>query len=145
MITHNLFEPIKPEKSFWERFRYNGSWTDDTAMELYNLYVREELANEKSPNERYLTYGDKDLEYFFKVLEKNKINTIELRRRINGNNSLDFVSEKKQREEKKENKKIESSLIQRISQLNKNGKFKKIIKKAEEAINNYDHPDDEGD
>ena len=38
---------------------------------------------------------------------------------------------------KKENKKIESALLQRITKLNNSPKFKKIVGKAENALNKY--------
>jgi len=39
------------------------------------------------------------------------------------------------KKERKENRKIESAILQRISKLNESPKFKKMVAKAEAAIN----------
>lgn len=136
MVTHSLFEPQKKEKSLWDNLRFNGSWSDESAVQLYELMVNEELLKQNIGigRERHLTYADKELQKFFKILEDNGVSVIELRRKIDVANQ---DSKKKERLTKKENKKVESAIIQRITKLNNDPKFKKITKKAEDALNNY--------
>lgn len=135
MITHSMFEQEKPDKDIWDDFYFDGSWANDDDVFLYDFALREELLKQHPARERYLTYADKELAQFFTILENNNISTIDLRRKMNysdyGNNS------KESKMTKKENKKIESELIQRITKLNNNPKFKKLVKKAEDKLNKY--------
>ena len=83
-----------------------------------------------------VTIVNKDeLKNFFKILEDNGVNTVDLRRKMNI--TSDAISEKEAKMSKKENKKLESDIIQRIDKLNKNPKFKKLVTKAENALNKY--------
>ena len=81
----------------------------------------------------YITNADKELQTFFRTMEDNGVNVIELRRRMNMSN--DTLNTQESNKTKKENKKIESALIQRITKLNGDPKFKKIVSKAEKSIN----------
>ncbi len=135
LITHNMFEAAEPEKDFWDDLYYDGSWTDKESLELYDLVVREEILKQHPPKDHYITYADMELTKFFKTLEENGINTIDLRRKMNMTD--DDITEKEKKRSKKENKKIEANLLQRVVKMNDNPKFKKIISKAEEAINAY--------
>lgn len=135
MLTDGMFEINKGEKDFWENLRFDGSWADDNDVFLYNLAVQEELLKQHPPKETYLTYGEKELATFFNILERNGVNVIELRRKMNCTQN-DYDKEKSEKS-KKENRKIESAIIQRISKLNENPKFKKIVNKAEKALNEY--------
>ena len=135
MITNSLFEVEKQEKSVFDDLHFDGSWANESQVALYNLVVQEELMKQHPYRERYLTYADKQLQAFFKILEDNGVSTIELQRKINVNN--DIVNERKEKIVKKENKKLESAIIQRIGKLNDSSKFKKIVEKAEDALNKY--------
>ena len=139
MITHSLFDPQKEEKSFWDSMRFNGSWANNDHVKLYELAVREEMMDQHPSKEKYITYGDKELDQFFSVLEANGISTIDLRRKMG--TTAEDVTRKREIFTKKENKKIEGALLQRIAKLNKNEKFKKIVEKAEKALG--DHRKDE--
>jgi hypothetical protein len=136
MVTNSLFETEKEEKSIYDDMKFTGSWGNEDAVELYDLIVNEEILRQMPPKEKYLTYADMQLKKFFRVLEDNNVSTIEIRRRVDGGGVNDH-SAKKERIVKKENKKLESALIQRISKLNKSPKFKKIINKAEDALSKY--------
>lgn len=135
MVTNSLFEPEKKEKDIWDKLQFNGSWSNKNDVTMYELMVNEELMKERFPGNEYLTYADKNLQKFFEILENNGVNVIDLRRKI------DTIDEtEKQRiikSSKKKNKKIESAIIQRITKLNNDPKFKKIVEKAENALNKY--------
>lgn len=135
MITHSMFDVEKEEKSFLDDMYFDGSWTSKDDLFLYDLAVREELLKQHPPKEKYLTYGDKELAKFFTILEENGINTIDLRRKMDCTSEAATKVEDKRT--KKENKKIESALLQRITKLNNSPKFKKIVGKAENALNKY--------
>lgn len=133
LVTNSMFEPPKKEKDIWDDLRFDGSWADDDAVFLYDIAVREELMNQRVPGNAYVTYGDRELNNFFKVLEENGVNVIELRRKMNM--SSDEMKAAETKKEKKENRKIESAILQRISKLNQSPKFKKMAAKAEKEIN----------
>lgn len=133
MLTNSMFEQEKPEKDVWDELFYDGSWTDEDGLKLYDINVTERLMQERPPKERYLTYGEKQLKYFFDTLEKNGVNVVDIRRKMNATD--DDYNEETARKEKKINKKVESELLQRITALNNSAKFKKIVHKAEKAIN----------
>lgn len=133
MITHSMFEVDKPEKDVWDDLYFDGSWANDDDLFLYDLAVREELLKQHPAKQAYLTFADSQLADFFKILESNGINTIDLRRKMEVPTGGTMAIEEKRA--KKANKKVESALIQRITELNKNSKFKKIVSKAEDALN----------
>jgi hypothetical protein len=135
MITHSLFEVDKEKKSVIDDFYFDGSWSNTDEVDLYNVAIEEEMLKQRPPRERYLTYADKEMENFFNTLEDNGINTLELRRRIG--ESEGSLTHKRELAKKKENKKIEASILNRIIKLNNNPKFKKIVKKAEDALLEY--------
>jgi predicted xylose isomerase-like sugar epimerase len=93
------------------------------------------MLSDHPDNERYLTYGDKELQDFYNTLEENGVNTVEIRRRISGDQSTYDVQ--KQKANRKENKRIESALVNRINNLSKNDKFKKLVSKAEKKLEEY--------
>jgi hypothetical protein len=135
IVTHSLFEPEKSEKSFWDSLYFDGSWADNDEVALYDMAINEEILKQKPPRERYLTYGDKELDAFFTILEESGVSAVDLRRKMG---EVEQKSDQKRTERsRKDNKKIESALLQRITKLNKNPKFKKIIKKSEDALNRY--------
>lgn len=133
-LTNSLFEPEKEEKSFWDKLKFTGSWSDDDQVKLYNLMIEDEIMNQIAVGERYLTNSDIELRKFYNILEENGVSVIELRRKIDESNNDEIRSKEKYK--KKENKKMENAIIQRISKLNNNPKFKKIAKKAENDLNN---------
>ena len=133
LITSNMFEQEKKEKDVFDNLYFDGSWASDDDLFLYDLAVNEELALQHAPGDRYITNMDKDLREFFSVMESNGMNVVELRRRMNMSDEADIKKETKK--EKKNNRKIEAALVQRITKLNDNPKFKKLINKAEKSIN----------
>lgn len=133
MITQSMFAPEKEEKSFWDDLYYDGSWTDKDELFLYDLAIKEELASQKCPGDRFVNYGERDLQKFFRAMEENGMNVIELRRRMSM--SEDNLERERNSHRRKENKKIEQALLQRVIKLNKSDKFRKLIVKAEKAIN----------
>lgn len=133
-ITEDIFKKIT-NRSIYDDVRFDGSWTNDDAVEIYDLAISEEILSDHPDNERYMTYGDKELQGFFHTMEKHGMNVVELRRRISGDQSGYNVE--KQKANKKENKRIESSLINRINNLSKNDKFKKLVTKAEKKLEEY--------
>lgn len=133
LVTNNMFEPDKKKHDIWDDLYYDGGWTDKTGLFLLDLAERNEMLNQKTEDSSYYTYADQELREFFRAMEENGINTVELRRRMN-------MTEENERnttikEERKKNKKVEAALIQRITKLNDNPKFKKLIAKAEKDIN----------
>jgi len=134
MLTNSMFEPIKPPKSFFDEMRFEGSWADDDAVYLYELALREEALKEHPSRSKYVSFGDQEVQKFFKLLEENGVNTLTLRRKMDMPTD-DSVKEAEARATKKENKKMESAIIQRITKLNADPKFKKLVAKAENALN----------
>ena len=133
MLTNGMFDIEKPDKDVWDDLRFDGSWADDEDIWLYDLAIRDKMSEQHPPRERYLTYADKYLQEFFTILEKHGVNTIDLRTKmsISDNGNADIINKK----QKKENKKIESQLLSRLTELNDDPKFKKIVTKAEKALN----------
>ena len=136
LITHRMFDTDKKEKDFWDDLFFDGSWANESDVFLYDFAIRQKLLTLHPPKERYLTYADRELNEFFKIAEKNGINVIELRRRMEI--SQDGVLSNAEAKEKiKENKKLEAKIMDRLSKLNKNPKFKKLVNKSEDALNKY--------
>lgn len=133
LVTDDLFDSGKRRKSFWDDLYFDGSWANENDLFLYDLAVREEMLKQHTPGSSYLTYGDKELAKFFKILEDNGVNTIDLRRKMDCKTD-GSLSKAEEVAKKKDNKKIEEALIQRITKLNNNDKFKKIVAKAEDAL-----------
>lgn len=136
LITHGMFDTEKKPKDFWDDLIFDGSWADDAAVYMYELVSREELLKLRAPSERYMTYGDIELNTFFQIAERNGINVIELRRKMEISDT--GVRESVElRESTKESKKLEERIIQRITKLNNDPKFKKLVDKSERALNKY--------
>jgi hypothetical protein len=133
-ITEDIFKKVV-NRSIYDDIRFNGSWANKDAVDIYNLTISEEMLSDHPDNERYLTYGDKELQDFYNTLEENGVNTVEIRRRISGDQSTYDVQ--KQKANRKENKRIESALVNRINNLSKNDKFKKLVSKAEKKLEEY--------
>lgn len=132
-LTHGMFDIDKPEKDIWDDMRFDGSWADDDQVLMYDIAVREELMKQRPAGERFMTFGDKELINFFQILEKHGVNTVDLRRKMDCQTTTKSDIESK--EQKKENKKIEAQLINRITSLNDNKRFKKIVSKVEADLN----------
>ena len=133
MITNSVFELEKEEVNELDKLRFNGSWSSDDDVALYDIVSNEKLMEEKPPFERYLTYEDRRLDNFFKTLEAHDVSTLELRRKM-ANSDSNII---KEAITKKENRKREASIIARIVKLNESKKFKKIASRAEEALSEY--------
>ena len=133
LITNSMFTPEEEKKDFWDDLYYDGSWTNDDQLFLLDMAEREEMLKQKPEGETYMTYADKELQDFFRTMEENGLNTVELRRRMNM--TEDSQKQDSIKRERKNNKKIESALIQRITKLNNDPKFKKLVAKAEKEIN----------
>lgn len=132
LLTSSIFEPEKKQHDFWDDLYFDGSWTSKDDLFLYDMAVREEMLKQHPAGDRYGTYADRELKEFFRIMEQNGINVVELRRRMNMSEQQEKVRESKK--VKRENRKIESNLLQRITKLNGDPKFKKLIAKAEKAI-----------
>ena len=132
-VTTSLFDTPKEPESAYDKVRFEGSWTSKDDLFLYDLALQEAIANEHPVGERYTTNSDKQLSMFFKTLEDEGVNVVELRRRMNMSDSDLQKSDIKK--EKANNKKKEAAIMQRIQKLNGNAKFKKLVAKAEKAIN----------
>lgn len=135
MITTDLFHVEKEKATIWDKHPMRGSWSNEDDVRMYELEIQEAMMEEHPEDERYMTYGDKELQKFFRISEEHGVNIIDLRRKIDGTD--DEISKKKLELSRKENKKIESALIQRITKLNQSKKFKKLTAKAESALENY--------
>lgn len=134
-ITQSMFDTEKPFKDFMEDFRFDGSWASDDDVFLYFLAMREEILKQHPAGQGYRTYGDQELVAFFKILEDHGINTLELRRKMNMSSSSSVGDDINAEAKRKENKKLEAAIVQRITKLNGNPKFKKLVSKAEKALN----------
>lgn len=134
-ITSSLFEKEKKKESVYDKIPFDGSWTSKDDLMLYDLAIQEEIANEHPYGEMYLTNSDKQLSEFFKVMEENGLNVVELRRRMNM--SENDLKENDIKKTKRENRKKEAAIMQRITKLNGDPKFKKLVSKAEKAINEH--------
>lgn len=136
IITHGMFSGDKPEKDFWDDLFFDGSWANDDQVYLYELASREELMKLHIPSQRFRTYGDVQLDEFFRTAEMNGINVIELRRKMNMTES-GVDSKQEVKEKVKQNKKMEAQILQRLEKLNNDPKFKKLVEKSEKALNNF--------
>lgn len=137
-VAWNYFED-NPENKPSFGTPYGGSWRDDDAVEMYAFAIDQEERNKSVSGDSYLTYADKELDKFFRTLEEKGVNTIELKRKILG--STESINAKKVARAKKQNRKMERQVINRIKSLSGDPKFKKLIKKSEKAISEAD-PDD---
>ena len=140
LITNSLFERPEKPHDIWDDFVYKGSWANEAATELFDIAVDEELRDQHPLGDHYMTYRDKELLEFFHALEEmGDINVAELRRRMNSTD--EDIQQKKIETSAHSNKKAESALLQRIIKLNNNPKFKKLIGKAEKALNKPEDTD----
>lgn len=134
-ITTNIFDVEKEKPSLWDEHPMTDSWADEDAVRLHELELQEAMMEQHPEDERYMTYGDKALQQFYRISEEHGVNMVDMRRRIDGD--AEEISRKKLELSKKENKKMEAGLIQRITKLNQSKKFKKLASRAESALENY--------
>ena len=134
ILTHSMFEPEEKHDDFWDDLRYDGSWTDKNGLKLYDIMFNECLMGQMMPRSGGMTYGDDSLTQFFKTMEQAGMNVMKLRQAMNMRS--EDISESEIERSRKENKKIEAQLLQRITKLNRSEKFKKMIAKSEKKLNN---------
>lgn len=137
VLTNNMFDTSKPPKDFWDDLHFDGSWANEADVFIYNLVTMEELMKQHPPKSKYLTYADHQLNQFFQAAERNGINMLEIRRLMEMPANGSVSSKMEVDEMVKENKKLEGAIIQRITKLNNDPKFKKLVDKAEKALNKY--------
>ena len=133
LITQSMFEPQKKQNDFWDDLRFQGSFASKTDNYIYDLQVREKLMEQTIPGQRYVTYGDSELNDFFTAMESAGLNVLDLRRRLNMTDA--DIRSRTDKLTTKATKKLENAILQRITKLNDDPKFKKTIAKAEKAIN----------
>lgn len=136
LITDSLFDEREDDDGdIFDNMRYGGSWANDETVSLYDFAMREEILKQPVNGNTYVTYGDKELAQFFKILESNHVNTVELRRKMNC--TIDQMSRAETKRTAKENKKSEAKILARIMRANNDPAFKKLVMKAEEKLNQY--------
>ena len=131
-MTHSLFDVPKEEADPFDDVFFTGSWTDKNAVRLNDIALREHLLQQR-PVGSQRTYASLELQDFFNTLEKAGLNVMELRRMMNAD--PETLKQEESKRSKKENRKIENALIARITAMNQSSKFKKVVAKAEKAIN----------
>lgn len=135
MITNSLFEKNKEEVDFWDKIPFTGSWTKKKDSKLYDIATYLTMLEQTPPREKYMTYREQKLSEIFRSMEDNGISTIDFRRRLADNGIS--TERMKMKNAKKNNRKLEAAIIKRIEGLNKSKEFRKITKKAEEALSKY--------
>ena len=131
-LTQSLFEKPKEEEEFWDKIPFTGNWTKKKDSKLYDIATYLTMLEQTPPREKYMTYREQKLSDIFRAMEDNGISTIDLRRRLS--QDIDSAERVKAKNAKKENKKLEASIIKRIEELNKSKEFRKIAKEAEQAL-----------
>ena len=131
-FMNSIFDVEKEDKSFYDNIRFDGSWADDMDVMLYDLAVEEAKMREHPDGSKYQTYGDIQLDNFFKAMEDANLSVLEMRRAMNM--TEEDLKNSTVKKERKNNKKKEAAVLQRLIKLNGNPKFKKLIHKAEKQI-----------
>ena len=126
-----MFEPQK-EENIWGELKMQGSWASDSDTYAYELQMRDALLNQHIPGISYRTYGDDELDRFFNTMEAAGLNVLDLRRRMNM--TVEEQNSRFVESTKKQSKKLEAAILQRITKLNGDPKFKKTIERAEKAL-----------
>lgn len=134
LITNGLFDTDKAPRDIFDDLIFKGSWSDEAANWLFDRIVDEELLRQTPSREDYRTYGDKELAKFFKILDENKMSALAIELQKLMNRTPEDEKRRENMRTKKENKKIEADLLQRITKLNESEKFKKIVEKAEDSL-----------
>ena len=130
LFTENLFEVKKKNFDPYDRVRFKGSWRNKNDVAVYDMMVDESRQFDKDGT--FSKENDTQRSSFFEELSKYGIDSIDLRK--------NFVSNKKNDNNKiakKEFKKSEKIILNKILELNDSKKFNDLCKKAEESLNNY--------
>lgn len=136
LVTGSMFEQDKPEKSIFDKIHFDGSWASDDDVYLYNLALQDEMLSQHPPGGGTATYADQMVDRFIKTLEGAGVNMVDLARQINGGSGSDSFGESVvTAAKKKENKKMEATILARVMKLNNSPKFKKMVAKEEDKIN----------
>jgi hypothetical protein len=133
LLSNSIFDAEKKKESNLDKVRFNGDWTKDDDVELYELQLLGAWLDDRSQENKFKLNSDIMLDNFFKDMENQGMNVIKLRRAM-GHDDDSLTNETKLRKIKT-NKKLEAAIIQRITKLNNNDKFKKLVKKVEKGIN----------
>ena len=133
-LTENFFA-VDNRPTILDGPLFEGSWANDDHVRLLGIATNEDHMAEAVPGVSYLTNNDQHLQQFFKSMENHGVNTLDLRRRI-GNDPDDYVK-KHQEATKKDNKKLETRIVDRIKKLSEDPKFAKLVKKSEKALEKY--------
>ena len=123
-----------------ESIRYSGSWQNDTKVQIFENIVHEEFLDDFPIQQKYQTFRDLEMSNLFGKMEEAGINVKEIRENISQPSS----SEKKQtiKKERQENKRIERSIVSRVIAMNNNPKFKSIVKRVNQRLDNGDYYDE---
>jgi hypothetical protein len=133
LLANSIFDVPKKKESELEKVNFTGNWANDDDVELFELQMYAAWLRDKSPNNKYRTNGDDVTDIFFKDMETSGINTIKIKRTMGLD--PDSVKESSIINKTKHNKELEAKIVQRITKLNGDVKFKKLVKKAEKSIN----------
>ena len=133
LITQSMFEPRKSEPDVWDEIYFDGSWDNENDLFLYDLAMEEYHMKQYIAGSSAMTVGDQEVADVFNTMEQEGMNVVRLRQLMSMDNSS--YDKRKIKNQRKVNRKVESALIQRITKLNNNPRFKKLISKAENAIN----------
>jgi hypothetical protein len=133
LLSNSIFDVEKKKESNLDKVRFNGDWTKDDDVELYELQLLGAWLDDRSSENKYKLNSDIMLDNFFKDMENQGMNVIKLRRAMGQDD--DSLSAETKLRKIKTNKKLEAAIIQRITKLNNNDKFKKLVKKVEKGIN----------
>ena len=139
-LTGTMFDIEEDNKIDWNDFRYNGSLLDDAGMELYEIRVNMAQRDMRLPGSSYRTIGGEIEREMYKEMEEGGINTLIIRR---SDNTEDYEKTVTHKIEKKKNKKLERSVLLRLTNLNANPKFMKLTAEAEKDLNEYLEDDDD--
>lgn len=130
----DVFDASK-RKTVWDQVPYAGSWQDDEEVELYELAVSEELMREPIPGGGGITAADRENQIFYRTMESMGISTVDWRRDSTQGGGT-YLQEKARRS-RKQNRKLERKIINRLGEMQVDPKFKKLIKRSEKSLMDY--------
>lgn len=122
---------------------FHGSWESDIDVRLYDIAVTDMMNDTPIMGERNLTYNDVIERKFYKTLSDHGINDIKIKRNVEGSGADETKRKKKQ--VLRENKIREEKFINRVTNLQGNPKFIKLIKKAKKDIETHRYADNDDD
>lgn len=129
-ITNSYFAHKEKDKDIYDKVKFKGSWKNEIDAWLYDMRLEEAKMDESTG--KYTTRADIFITRFFDELAKNGIDSIEMRKGMKIQH--DFH---KKEISKKELKKSEKEILERIIKLNEDKKFIKLSQKAEDRLNQY--------